>query len=248
MQSCEEVHHAVFEYSNRIRRCKTGAMGDFTERTPVLSLAELREDYRRGGLSDGDYETNPIELFGRWMKEAQVAQLKEPNAMTLATATAEGKPSGRVVLLKEVSDIGFVFYTNYTSRKGQEIKTNPFAALTFYWAELERQVRVEGRVEMVSREKSEAYFRGRPKGSRLGALASRQSEKLPSRAPLEARLLELERHYAHTDDIPVPEYWGGYCVVPEAIEFWQGRTSRLHDRLLYRRNGEYEWVIDRLSP
>lgn len=168
--------------------------------------------------------------------------------MALATATPEGKPSGRIVLLKEVSQFGFVFYTNYSSRKGQEIKTNPFAALTFYWAELERQVRVEGRVETVSREKSEAYFRGRPKGSRLGALVSRQSETLPSRAPLETRLRELEEEYAHTDDIPVPEHWGGYCVVPEAIEFWQGRTNRLHDRLLYRIKGEQNWSIERLSP
>jgi len=222
-------------------------MADFTERTPLLSLAELREDYRRGGLTDENYETNPIVLFGRWMKEAQMAQLKEPNAMTISTTNAEGRPSGRIVLLKEVGEFGFVFYTNYISRKGQEIKTNPFAALTFYWAELERQVRVEGRVEMVSRQKSEAYFRTRPKGSRLGALVSRQSETLQSRAPLEARLLELEEQYAHTDNIPAPDYWGGYCVAPEAMEFWQGRTNRLHDRLQYRRKGEH-WLIERLSP
>ncbi len=222
-------------------------MADFTERTPLLSLAELREDYRRGGLTDENYETNPIVLFGRWMKEAQMAQLKEPNAMTISTTNAEGRPSGRIVLLKEVGEFGFVFYTNYISRKGQEIKTNPFAALTFYWAELERQVRVEGRVEMVSRQKSEAYFRTRPKGSRLGALVSRQSETLQSRAPLEARLLELEEQYAHTDNIPAPDYWGGYCVAPEAMEFWQGRTNRLHDRLQYRRKGE-DWLIERLSP
>jgi pyridoxamine 5'-phosphate oxidase len=223
-------------------------MADFTERTPLLSLAELREDYRRSGLTDENYETNPIVLFARWMREAQLAELKEPNAMTLATSTAQGRPSGRIVLLKEVSEFGFVFYTNYTSRKGQEIKTNPFVALTFYWAELERQVRVEGTVETVSREKSEAYFRTRPKGSRLGALVSRQSEKLPSRAPLEAKLLDLEKQYADTDDIPPPDYWGGYRVVPEAIEFWQGRTNRLHDRLLYRTKGEQTWTIERLSP
>lgn len=223
-------------------------MADLTEQTPLLSLAELREDYRRGGLPDGDYETNPFALFNRWMTEARAAQLKEPNAMTLSTSTPDGKPSGRIVLLKEVSEVGFVFYTNYTSRKGQEIKTNPNVALTFYWAELERQVRVEGNVEKVSREKSESYFRGRPKGSRLGALVSRQSERLPSRAPLETRLQELEKKYAATDDIPAPDYWGGYCVIPEAIEFWQGRTNRLHDRLLYRRKDEDAWAIDRLSP
>ncbi len=223
-------------------------MGDFTERTPPLGLAELREDYRRGGLADEPYETNPIALFGSWMKEAQAAHLKEPNAMTLSTATREGRPSGRIVLLKELTENGFVFYTNYTSRKGQEIKTNPFASLTFYWGELERQVRVEGRVEQVAREKSEAYFQTRPKGSRLGALASHQSERLPSRRPLESRLLELENEYADTDHVPAPEWWGGYCVAPEAIEFWQGRTNRLHDRLLYRRKGEEEWAIERLSP
>jgi len=223
-------------------------MADFTERTPLLSLAEVREDYRRGGLTDEDYETNPMALFGSWMRDAQVAHLKEPNAMTLSTASPGGRPSGRIVLLKELNEFGFVFYTNYTSRKGQEIKTNPFAALTFYWAELERQVRVEGRVERVTREKSEAYFQTRPKGSRLGALASHQSERLPSREPLEQRLRELEAEYAHTDQVPAPEWWGGYCVVPEAIEFWQGRTNRLHDRLVYRRKGEDAWAIERLSP
>jgi pyridoxamine 5'-phosphate oxidase len=227
---------------------KLERMGDFTERTPLVSLAQLREEYRRGGLGDEDYETNPIALFARWIREAQLAQLKEPNAMTLSTVGVTGRPSGRIVLLKEVSENGFVFYTNYASRKGQEIETNPFVGLTFYWAELERQVRVEGTARKVSKEKSEDYFRTRPKGSRLGALVSRQSETLPSRAPLEERLRELERKYAGTDDIPMPEYWGGYCVVPEAIEFWQGRTNRLHDRLLYRRNGEASWFAERLSP
>ena len=223
-------------------------MGDFTKRTAPLSLEALREDYRRGDLQETGCETNPMAQFERWMREAQLAEMKEPNAMTLSTVGAAGKPSGRIVLLKEVSEIGFVFYTNYTSRKGSEMKTNPFVSLTFYWAELERQVRVEGRVQVVSRDKSEAYFQGRPKGSRLGALVSRQSEVLPSRAPLETRLKELEEQFAHTDDIPAPEYWGGYCVIPEAIEFWQGRTNRLHDRLLYRRNGEDGWTVERLSP
>ncbi|MBV9574183.1 MAG: pyridoxamine 5'-phosphate oxidase, partial [Acidobacteriales bacterium] len=181
-------------------------------------------------------------------KEAQAAELKEPNAMTLATATTEGRPSARIVLLKELSPDGFVFYTNYTSRKGAEIEANPHVALTFYWAELERQVRVEGQVAKVSREKSEAYFRGRPKGSRLGALASHQSEVLPSRKPLEAKLEELQWKYADIKDVPVPDWWGGYCVRPEAVEFWQGRENRLHDRLLYRRTNENNWVIERLSP
>ena len=155
-----------------------------------LSLEHLREEYRRGALDEVNCDPNPMGQFRRWMEEARAAQLKEPNAMTLATATPDGRPSGRIVLLKELLADGFVFYTNYTSRKGHEIGANPHVALTFYWAELERQVRVEGRISKVSREKSEAYFRGRPKGSRLGALVSHQSEILPSRKPLEAKLEE----------------------------------------------------------
>ncbi len=182
------------------------------------------------------------------MQEARAAKLKEPNAMTLATATVDGRPSGRIVLLKELSPNGFVFYTNYTSRKGHEMDENPWVSLTFYWAELERQVRVEGQVSQVDRAKSELYFRGRPKGSRLGALVSHQSEVLPSRAPLEVRLAELEQRYADTDDVPTPEWWGGYCVRPTAIEFWQGRENRLHDRLLYRKKEDDAWSLERLSP
>lgn len=229
-------------------------MGDFaertrfTERTHRLSLAELREEYGLSGLSEAHCETNPIVQFENWIKQAQAADLKEPNAMTLATATRDGRPSCRVLLLKEVSEIGFVFYTNYASRKARELETNPFAALTFYWPELERQVRVEGRVRRVPREQSEAYFRTRPKGSRLGAWASRQSEILPGREPLEEKLRVLEEQYTGTDDVPTPEFWGGYCLSPEVIEFWQGRPNRLHDRLRYRRNGESTWLIERLSP
>jgi pyridoxamine 5'-phosphate oxidase len=214
-------------------------MADSAERNHRLSLAELREEYHPGRLSERNCETNPSVQFERWIKDAQAAHLKEPNAMTLATATRDGRPSARIVLLKEVSDIGFVFYTNYTSRKAREIETNPFAALTFYWPELERQVRVEGRVQRVPREQSEAYFHSRPKGSRLGAWASHQSEVLSGRQRLE---------YAGTDDIPAPEFWGGYCLTPDTIEFWEGRPNRLHDRLLYQRNGENIWTIQRLSP
>jgi pyridoxamine 5'-phosphate oxidase len=220
-------------------------MTDFAKRT---SLDALRADYRLAELDEAHCETNPIEQFEKWFVEAQVADLKEPNAMCLATATRDGRPSSRIVLLKEVGELGFVFYTNYESRKGQEIKTNPRCALTFYWAELERQVRVEGRAETVSREKTAAYFRTRPKGSRLGALVSRQSAVLPNREPLERRLEELEAEYQGSDDIPVPEHWGGYAVRPETIEFWQGRTNRLHDRIRYRINGEGGWVVERLSP
>jgi len=168
--------------------------------------------------------------------------------MTLSTATADGRPSGRIVLLKELTAEEFIFYTNYTSRKGREMEVNPFVSLTFYWGELERQVRVEGAVRRVSREKSEAYFRGRPKGSRLGALASHQSTPLPSRAPLEERLADLQKTYRESDAIPTPEWWGGYAVRPDSLEFWQGRPNRLHDRIVYTRGGETGWQVGRLSP
>ena len=222
--------------------------GPPVESAVSLSLEHLREEYRRGALDEVNCEPDPMEQFRRWMQEARAAQLKEPNALTLATATPDGRPSGRIVLLKEVVPDGFVFYTNYTSRKGHEMEANPHVALTFYWAELERQVRVEGQISKVSREKSQTYFRGRPKGSRLGALASHQSDVLPSRKPLEAKLEELQLEYADSDDVPAPDWWGGYCVRPEAIEFWQGRENRLHDRLLYRRTNEDHWAIERLSP
>jgi pyridoxamine 5'-phosphate oxidase len=222
-------------------------MVDSSKRSHALSLENLREDYRRAEFGEHNCETNPISQFAKWFTEAQSAHLKEPNAMSLATATLEGKPSNRVVLLKEISEDGFVFYTSYASRKGKELASNPFCALTFLWAELERQVRVEGRAEKVSREKSETYFQSRPKGSRLGALASNQSKVLPGREPLIERLTALEARYAGTEDIPTPPHWGGYRVVPYAVEFWQGRTNRLHDRLLYSRNGT-EWRIERLSP
>jgi pyridoxamine 5'-phosphate oxidase len=181
------------------------------------------------------------------MKVAQAADLKEPNAMTLATSTPNGHPSARVVLLKDVSENGFVFYTNYESRKGRELAANPLAALTFYWAELERQVRIEGIVSRTSAEQSEAYFRMRPRTSRLGALASNQSQILASRKIIEGAMKELEARYAGTEDIPKPQYWGGYCVWPEVIEFWQGRRNRLHDRIRYTRHRD-GWEIDRLAP
>ena len=222
-------------------------MADSTEQTHRMSLAALREEYRLAGLSEVNCETNPILQFERWMKDAQAAHLKEPNAMTLATATADGRPSARTILLKEVSDLGFVFYTNYGSRKARELDANPLAALTFYWAELERQVRVEGRVRRVSQEESEAYFRLRPRGSRLGAWASHQSELVASREEMDARLQEVEHVYG-SDDIPLPEFWGGYCLAHDAVEFWQGRPNRMHDRLRYRKNGETSWLLERLWP
>lgn len=222
-------------------------MSDLSHAAHRLSLEDLRENYTFAGLNEQDCDPNPIVQFERWFKQAQEAGLKEPNAMTLATATADGRPSARIVLLKEVSDLGFIFYTNYGSRKAQEFERNALAALTFYWAELERQVRVEGRVEKVDRAKSEAYFRRRPRGSKIGAWVSRQSNMVDSRATLEARLNELEAKFAGQDDVPAPDFWGGFIVLPEMFEFWQGRPNRLHDRIVYRRS-EFGWTLERLWP
>ncbi|MBV9759771.1 MAG: pyridoxamine 5'-phosphate oxidase [Acidobacteriaceae bacterium] len=208
----------------------------------------MREEYGRPPLSESNCDSNPIVQFERWFREVQATKCSEPNAMTLATASAQARPSARVVLLKEVSETGFVFYTNYTSRKAEDLETNPFAALTFHWPELARQVRVEGRVQRTPREETEKYFRSRPKGSRLGAWASHQSQIVPDREPLDARLRQLQEQYAKTDDVPVPEFWGGYCVVPDSIEFWEGRPNRMHDRLRYRRKSETAWIRERLSP
>ncbi len=222
-------------------------MPDSTEPIHFLSLEDLREDYRRAEFGEQDCETNPIAQFNYWFNEAKAADLKEPNAMSLATATPEGRPSNRIVLLKEVNPDGFVFYTSYASRKGRELAANPLCALTFLWTELERQVRVEGKALRVTRAQTEAYFRKRPKGSRLGALVSNQSEVLTSRQELTSKLASLEAQYADTEEVPVPDYWGGYCVIPYAVEFWQGRSNRLHDRLLYTRQ-DSRWRLGRLSP
>lgn len=216
--------------------------------THRLSLADLRESYTRGGLDESSIDPNPIVQFENWFRQALAANLREPNAMTLATATHDGRPSARIVLLKEVSESGFVFYTNYRSRKARDLQQNPWAALIFYWADLERQVRIEGSVEKIQRSQSESYFQSRPKGSRLGAWASHQSQPVKSRAQLEIRLRDLEARYATSDAIPIPEFWGGYLVRPEVVEFWQGRPNRLHDRIEYRRKGEDEWQFQRLSP
>ena len=213
-----------------------------------LELSHLREDYRLAVLDEAHCAAHPIQQFTQWFQEAKSALLKEPNAMTLSTVGPNGQPSARIVLLKGIERDAFVFYTNYESRKGRELAANPHCALTFLWAELERQVRVEGVIEKVARETSEAYFKGRPKGSRLGAVVSNQSTELPSRQPLEARLAELERTYANTDDVPMPASWGGYLVKPHLIEFWQGRTNRLHDRIVYRWNDDGNWRMGRLSP
>ncbi|MCS6842156.1 MAG: pyridoxamine 5'-phosphate oxidase [Roseiflexus sp.] len=211
-----------------------------------MSIADLRKEYTRHGLSESDIDPDPLVQFQRWFDQAVESGLIEPNAMTLATATPDGRPSARMVLLKGVDNGGFVFFTNYESRKGVELTMNPWAALVFYWPELERQVRVEGRVERISPEESDAYFASRPNGSRIGAWASRQSSVIGSRAELEQRVAELERLYANRE-IPRPPFWGGFRVIPDAIEFWQGRPNRLHDRLRYRRDAG-RWIIERLSP
>ena len=210
------------------------------------NVADLRKEYTRAGLTESDMDPDPVEQFRRWFEEALAADLHEPNAMIVATASPDGLPSARVVLLKGFDDRGFVFYTNYEGRKGRELEENPRAALLFYWGELERQVRIEGTASRVSEEESDAYYAGRPRGSRLGALASEQSRVVGSREVLEGRIKNLEAEYEGRD-VPRPAFWGGYRVEPEAMEFWQGRENRLHDRLVYRR-GDGGWKMERLQP
>jgi pyridoxamine 5'-phosphate oxidase len=210
-------------------------------------VARLREEYTRAGLKESDTDPNPIEQFRAWFDEALAANLHEPNAMTLATATPEGRPSARVVLLKGFDERGFVFYTNYEGRKSGELEANPPCALDFYWGELERQVRIEGRAGRIPDGESVAYFSGRPRGSQLGAWVSEQSRPVADRGVLERRLRELEAEYEGRE-VPRPPFWGGYRVEPEVIEFWQGRENRLHDRLVYRRSGNGGWRLERLQP
>jgi pyridoxamine 5'-phosphate oxidase len=210
------------------------------------AIADLRQDYRQASLLESEADPNPIAQFQSWFAAAVAAQLPEPNAMTIATATPDGIPSARIVLLKDVDDRGFVFFTNYNSHKGQELTANPQAAIVFLWTELERQVRIQGRVEKIAPAESDEYFYSRPPGSRLGAWASNQSEVVARREVLDQQLADLEAKYAN-QEIPRPEHWGGFRVMPTMIEFWQGRSSRLHDRLRYR-SIDGAWVIDRLSP
>ena len=198
-------------------------------------------------LEESDLLDDPIELFRRWFDEAARAGMPQVNAMTLATAGADGRPSARVVLLKGVDDRGFQFFTNYESRKAGELDANPHAALVFLWIPLERQVRVTGEVRRLSREESDAYFATRPRGSQVGAWASQQSRPLDARGELEERWQELEERYGH-DPVPRPEHWGGFLVVPREIEFWQGRENRLHDRFVYTAAGDGGWTRRRLQP
>ena len=212
-----------------------------------LDIAALRHDYVAHGLRRADLDPDPIKQFGIWFGEAAAAQIRDVNAMTLATATPDGTPSARIVLLKAISDRGFVFFTNYSSAKGRELDANPRAALVLFWVQLERQIRIEGTVEKTSKEESEEYFRSRPLGSRLGAWASSQSDVIENRAALEASLSQVTERFGGAD-IPLPPHWGGYRLKPHAVEFWQGRADRLHDRFRYTREGEAAWRIERLSP
>jgi pyridoxamine 5'-phosphate oxidase len=209
-------------------------------------IAQLRKEYARESLDVKDVARDPMAQFGRWFEEALHAGFTEPNAMTLATVDADSRPSARIVLLKGYDEGGFVFFTNYESRKGNDLALNPYAALLFHWVELERQVRIEGQVEKVPAQESDEYYRSRPVGSRLGAWASPQSQVLPSREELEERWAAFTAR--HGDDPPRPAHWGGYRLAPDALEFWQGRPSRLHDRIRYRREGMGVWRIDRLAP
>ncbi len=209
------------------------------------ALADLRNDYALKTLDEADVDRDPLKQFGVWMVEAIHAQVPEPTAMSLATVGVDGRPAGRIVLLKGLDPKGFVFFTNYESRKGRDLAAHPFAALTFMWKELERQVRIEGAVEKVSAAESSAYYITRPLGSRIGAWASPQSNAIENRAWLEKRWEELGKQ--HGENPPRPAHWGGYRVIPEYLEFWQGRRSRLHDRVVYSRLGN-AWQIERLAP
>ena len=211
----------------------------------MSDVADQRKEYRAGELLEAEAAADPVDQFRAWFADAEAAAVPEPTAMTLATADADGRPSARVVLLKGYDARGFVFYSNHTSGKGRDLAANPWASLVFFWPALERQVRIDGRVDGVDRAEADAYFHSRPVSSQIGAWTSRQSAVIPSRDVLEQREAELKRRFG--DAVPLPEFWGGYRVVPEQVEFWQGRPSRLHDRLRYTRAGD-AWVRERLSP
>jgi pyridoxamine 5'-phosphate oxidase len=212
----------------------------------MIPISDLRRDYTLAGLREEEMPPDPMLQFQLWMEQAIAARLVEPNAMTLSTVDATGQPSGRIVLLKAFDERGFMFFTNYESAKGRELASNPRAALTFFWAELERQVRVQGSCEKLSRAEGEEYFCSRPLGSRLSAHVSLQSATIPGRSWLEERLEQVKRQYP-SEQVPMPLYWGGYLLRPFSLEFWQGRPSRLHDRILYTRTAD-RWTLARLSP
>ncbi|WP_009523735.1 pyridoxamine 5'-phosphate oxidase [Imbroritus primus] len=212
----------------------------------MTTLADLRTRYARGALSETEVARDPVEQFRTWFDEALAAEVPEPNAMTLATVRTDGQPAARIVLLKQVDARGFTFFTNYLSDKGRALAANPRAALLFHWVALERQVRIEGTVEKIDAAESDAYFQSRPLESRLGAWASEQSKEVPDRATLEASEARFAAQYG--EQPPRPPHWGGYRLVPQSIEFWQGRPSRLHDRIVFYRQADGGWRIARLSP
>jgi pyridoxamine-phosphate oxidase len=210
-------------------------------------IQNIRNEYLAAKLSEKDTDADPIKQFDKWFTEALNSQQHEPTAMTLATATHDGRPSARIVLMKGFGDTGFTFYTNYLSRKGREIAKNPLGALIFFWDSLERQVRIEGTIEKIDRETSEKYFYSRPKGSQIGAVVSPQSQEIPDRDGLEKKWQQMEAQYADKE-VPKPSHWGGYILKPRMIEFWQGRPSRLHDRILYKKVDNKSWKKVRLAP
>jgi pyridoxamine 5'-phosphate oxidase len=221
-----------------------------TEQDASVTLARLRREYGDRGLDLGDLADDPVQMFRRWLDETVASGLHEPNAMVVTSVSAEGRPSARMVLLKGLDERGFVFYTNLESRKAQEIEANPHVSLLFPWQDLQRQVRVEGRVSLVSAEENEAYFASRPRESQLGAWASPQSRVVASRSALDERYGGVLAQFAELDAVPLPPFWGGLRVEPQAVEFWQGRKGRMHDRLVYRRaeDPSAPWTVDRLAP